>query len=56
MICGGMMRLFKILTTKTRLREAERKNGELRERVEELTDALIEIAEIIETEEGDQNG
>lgn len=52
MIYGGMA-LFKFLTTKERLRKAERRNKELLERVEELTDALIEVAEIVAQKEED---
>jgi len=52
-IYGGIV-MFKFLGTKDRLRKAEHANKELLERIEELTDALIEVAEIVaeEVEDG----
>ena len=48
------MLVFRVLTDKERLQKAEQKNRELLVRIEELTNALIELAEIVvEGEEKD---
>ena len=45
--------MFKVVTNKDRLLASERQNKELLVRIEELTSALIEVAEIITEEEQD---